>query len=84
VAALEAQLAALQGGSGGAAKVPKFRPGKALKDAVQAAPAPAARPAARTVRKKAAATSAAAAPAAPAAAPATAAPRKRRSAKAAA
>lgn len=37
VAALEAQVAALQG-AGGAAKVPKFKPGKALKDAVQAAP----------------------------------------------
>jgi poly(hydroxyalkanoate) granule-associated protein len=56
VAALEAAVAALQGGAAPAkaAKVPKFRPGKALKDsATAAAPAPAAAPAKKAaVRRK--------------------------------
>jgi poly(hydroxyalkanoate) granule-associated protein len=61
VAALEAAVAALQGEAPPkAAKVPKFKPGKALNDAVQAAPP---KPAARAARKKAAAPEAAAAPA---------------------
>jgi poly(hydroxyalkanoate) granule-associated protein len=63
LAALEARVAALEAAQGdSAAKVPKFRPGKALKDAVQTAKP---QPAVRTVRRKAAA-----APAAEAAAPA--------------
>jgi len=60
VAALEAELAALKG-AGAPAAVPKFRPGKALKEAVQAAPPPR-KPAARTASKKAAAAAPAAAP----------------------
>ena len=77
VATLEAQVAAL-GGAPAPAKVPKFRPGKALKAAATAAPprkaAATAKPATRTaVRRKAAAAApveaeAAAAPAAPKAA----------------
>jgi poly(hydroxyalkanoate) granule-associated protein len=68
VAALEAAVAALKGEEAPkAAKVPKFKPGKALKGAVTAAPP---KPAARAARKKAAAS---AAPEAPAAA----APRRR-------
>ncbi|GCL66356.1 phasin family protein [Pseudaquabacterium pictum] len=68
VAALEAAVAALKGEEAPkAAKRPKFKPGKALKDVVQAAPP---KPAARAARKKAAA------PEAAAAAPATA-PRRR-------
>jgi len=63
LAALEARVAALEAAQGdSAAKVPKFRPGKALKDAVQTAKP---QPAVRTARRKAAA-----APAAEAAAPA--------------
>jgi len=63
LAALEARVAALEAAQGdSAAKVPKFRPGKALKDAVQTAKP---KPAVRTARRKAAA-----APAAEAAAPA--------------
>ncbi len=59
VAALEAAVAALQGEEAPkAAKVPKFKPGKALKDTVRAAPP---KPAARAARKKAAAPEAAAA-----------------------
>jgi len=54
VAALEAAVAALKGepapAPAKAARVPKFRPGKALKDAVQAAPP---KPAARRARQKA-------------------------------
>ena len=53
VATLEAAVAALKGEEAPkAAKVPKFKPGKALKDAVVAAPP---KPVARTPRKKAAA-----------------------------
>ena len=70
VAALEAALAALKGESA-PAKTTKFRAGKSLKEAVQAAPP---KPAARTARRKAAAPSAAAAEAP---APATAIRRKR-------
>jgi len=66
VAALEAELAALKGGDA-PAKLPKFRPGKALRDSAVAAAAP--KPAARTARRKAPE------PAAPAAAPAAAAPK---------
>jgi poly(hydroxyalkanoate) granule-associated protein len=63
LAALEARVAALEAAQGdSAAKVPKFRPGKALKDAVQTAKP---QPAVRTARRKASA-----APAAEAAAPA--------------
>jgi len=52
VAALEAAVAALKGEEPPkAAKLPRFKPGKALKDAVAAAPP---KPAARTARKKAA------------------------------
>jgi hypothetical protein len=69
VAVLEAEVAALKGKAGPAA-VPKFKPGKALKDAVQAAPP--AKPAARTVRRK---------PAAADAAPVAAAPKRRGSAR---
>lgn len=59
VAALEAALAA-QGGGTAPAKVPKFRPGKALKETV----APAAAPARKAPAKKAAAVKKAANPAA--------------------
>ncbi len=53
VAALEAAVAALKGEAPPkAARLPKFKPGKALKEAVQATPA---KPAARTARQKAAA-----------------------------
>ena len=62
VAALEAALAALTGGAA-PAKVPKFRAGKAQKDAVQAA---APKPAARSTRKKAPAPAEVAVAAAPA------------------
>lgn len=80
VAALEAAVAALQGGSA-PAKVPKFRPGKALKTAAAKAAAPAVAaappaPARRAARKKAAAPVEVAAAAAPAAAPAAARRRK--------
>lgn len=52
VAALEAAVAALKGEEPPkAAKLPRFKPGKALKDAMAAAPP---KPAARTARKKAA------------------------------
>ena len=52
VAALEAAVAALKGEEAPkAAKVPKFKPGKALKDTVMAAPP---KPVARAPRKKAA------------------------------
>jgi poly(hydroxyalkanoate) granule-associated protein len=68
LAALEARVAALEAAQGdGAAKVPKFRPGKALKDSVNMAKP---QPAVRTIRRKVAAAAEAAAPAvAPAAKP---------------
>ena len=59
VAALETELAALKAGQAPAA-VPKFKPGKALRDPAAAKPA---KPAARTARKKAAVPAQAAAPA---------------------
>ncbi|OYU83988.1 MAG: poly granule associated protein [Burkholderiales bacterium PBB5] len=63
LAALEARVAALEAALGeGAAQVPKFRPGKALRDPANLAKP---QPAVRTVRRKASA-----APAAEAAAPA--------------
>ena len=71
VAVLEAEVAALKG-EAAPASLPKLKPGKALKGAVQAAPP--AKPAARTVRRKAAPAEAA---------PVAAAPRKRRSPSAA-
>ena len=66
VASLEAALAAMPGGAA-TAKAPKFRAGKALKDAVQAA---APKPAARSARKRVAASASAPVDAAAAAAPA--------------
>lgn len=75
LAALEARVAALEAAAGsGTAAVPKFRPGKALKDAVNLAKP---QPAARSIRRKVAG----AAEAAPAAAPA-AKPRRKAAAKA--
>lgn len=64
LAALEARIAVLEAAQGGgAAEVPKFRPGKGLKDLAKP------QPAARTIRRKAAAAPVAAEPAAPAAKP---------------
>ena len=85
VDALAAALAQLGGSAEGAAKVPKFRPGKALRDAVNAAPPAAAEKAAKkaAIRRKVAAKAvepAAEPTAKPATRPATrpaAAPRKR-------
>ena len=73
VDALAAALARLGGSAEGAAKVPKFRPGKALRDAVNAAPPAAAKKAA--IRRKV--TAQAAEPAAKSATKPAAAPRKR-------
>ena len=73
VDALAAALARLGGSAEGAAKVPKFRPGKALRNAVNAAPPAAAKKAA--IRRKV--TAQAAEPAAKSATKPAAAPRKR-------
>ena len=77
VDALAAALARLGGSAEGAAKVPKFRPGKALREAANAAPTAAAKKAA--IRRKVATQAAepATAPAAKSASKPAAAPRKR-------
>ena len=77
VDALAAALARLGGSAEGAAKVPKFRPGKALREAANAAPPAAAKKAA--IRRKVATQAAepATAPAAKSAGKPAAAPRKR-------